>query len=89
MSAKKAAAALLECDVELYQFAESMKEEYSSERREKIVNFMSGYLLGTWTLTLAARAAGADEEQVVAAILYALAVGSTAVCRGEAARMYR
>lgn len=90
MSATQAAQALLEHDVEVYQFAQSLPQGYDPERRQKVLAFLEGYLMGTWTLTLAAASAGVTEEQVIAALLYRepLRIGSTVVCRGEARLLF-
>jgi hypothetical protein len=90
MSATQAAQALLAHDVEVYQFAKSLGAGYDPQKREKVRSFLEGYLLGTWTLTLAAAAAGVTEEQVVAALLHQepLRFGTTVVCRDEARRLF-
>lgn len=70
MSAKRAALALLELDTELAAFAsELVPGGYDPGKRDKVDAFVRENVMGTWTLTLAARAAGMTEEQVLGALL--------------------
>ena len=90
MSAKSAAAALLRHDVELAAFAAQFRPGWQQGKREAVEAYVQENVMNTWTLTLAAEAAGVTEEQVVAALLYLepLRTGSTCVCRGRAADLF-
>lgn len=90
MSAARAAAALLAHDTALAVFAASLPCGYAGQKREIVIDHVRENVLNSWTLTLAAHAAGVTEEQVVAALFYAepLRFGSTLVCRGEARRLF-
>ena len=91
MSAKSAAAALLKNDADLAAFAAELKPGNWLGKREAVHAYLRANVMNTWTLALAADAAGRTEEQVVAALLYMepLRTGSTCVCKGEAAQMFR
>lgn len=70
MSAKRAANALLELDADLAAFAASLEPGGDApEKRGKVAAYVRECVMGTWTLTLAARTAGMSEEQVVGALL--------------------
>lgn len=84
MSAQRAAAALLEHDVQLAYLARQRPDFYSSVWGNLVNESLQEYVAGTWTLTLAAASAGATEEQVLAALFQQLGTGSSAVCRSKA-----
>lgn len=90
MSAVNAAKALLECDTHIYEFAYRLSDDRSGDKKNLVIEFMRGYLAGTWTLTLAARAANVTEQQVIAALLRLepFRLGSARVCREEAALLF-
>lgn len=90
MSAKSAAAALLKHDTELAAFASTLDPVWVANRCEVVRSYIRENVMNTWTLTLAADAAGCTEEQVVAALVYMepFRLGSTCVCRGEAAILF-
>lgn len=69
MSAKRAAQALLELDTELAAFAADLKPGYDPAKRQQVLAYVHAHVMGTWTLTLAARAAGQTEQQVVGALM--------------------
>jgi hypothetical protein len=94
VSAARAARALLELDTELAARIASEGSTLNNNywgHREVVLKIVRECVLGTWTLTLAARAAGMSEQQVVAALLYLepLRIGSTVVCQGEAQRLFQ
>lgn len=70
MSAKRTAQALLELDTGLADFAASLEgDAYDPNKGFKVLTYVHENVMGTWTLTLAARSAGKTEEQVVGALL--------------------
>lgn len=89
MSAKRAAEALLETDVELAAFAASVEDRFPG-KREAVKEFIRDNVMSTWTLTLAAKAAGVEEPQVIAALLHleSLRTGSTHICRADAEELF-
>ncbi|SER38078.1 hypothetical protein [Giesbergeria anulus] len=89
MSAKKAAMALLNNDVELAAFAKSL-EAPSWENSKEVIEYLQENVMNTWTLTLVADATGFTEEQIIAALLHTdqLKVGSTCICKGIAKEMF-
>lgn len=89
MSGRRAAEALLELDTELAVRVAELPQAYDYGKREQALQIVRECVLGTWTLTLAARAAGVTEEVVVSALLYRLHIGSTVVCQGEARRLFQ
>lgn len=91
MSAKSAAAALLKNDTELAAFAATLRPGWQAGKREAVNAYLRENVMNTWTLTLAADAAGCTEEQAIAALLYMepLRMGTTCVCRGEAALLFQ
>lgn len=88
MSAKKAAASLIANDPFITARAMAFETMSFSERDSEGENLLKD-VMGTWTLTLAADAAGVTEEQVIGAIAYQLRLGSTLVARGIAHRLFR
>jgi hypothetical protein len=88
MSGKRAAEALLELDTELAASVAELSQGYSFNKRDQVLQIVRECVLGTWTLTLAARAAGVAEEVVVSALLHKLRIGSTCICRGEAKLLF-
>jgi hypothetical protein len=90
MSAVRAARALLWHDADLAAFAASIPAPHSPRHREIVTYYVRNYVMNTWTLTLAAEAAGETEEQVIAALLHLepLRIGTTCICRGEAKLMF-
>lgn len=89
MSAKKAAAALVEFDCEIAEAIRNSGNEFGRTSSIDAEKFAREHLLGTWTLAMVAAAVGASEEQVVAAVLYyQMQVGSTCVCAGVARCAY-
>ena len=89
MSAKQAAEALLDLDAELAAFAGSLEVD-QPDKREVVKAFIRESVMNTWTLTLAARAAGATEQQVVASLLQLepLRTGTANICRADAAELF-
>ena len=69
MSAKRAAAALLELDTDIAAFAAGLEPGYEPDKRLKVMAYVREHVMGTWTLTLAARSAGKTEQQVVGALM--------------------
>lgn len=93
MSGVRAARALLALDASLAECVELLTARVrpsSLEWRPAVLALVRERVMGTWTLTLAAEAAGATEQQVVAALLYLepLRIGSNCVCRGEAEMLF-
>ncbi|MBP6776235.1 MAG: hypothetical protein KA151_03170 [Piscinibacter sp.] len=89
MSARRAAVALMNHDADI---AEKIAE-YFADRRPYFAKSETGEAIvasaaGTWTLTLAADAAGVTERQVLAAIAQQLHLGTSCVCRGIAERIF-
>ena len=89
MSAKKAAQAYLRHDCDFAVFVAALPEvRWGEDYRTEVCDYVRENVLHTWTLSLAAQSASATEEQVIAAILYELQIGSTCVCRGISANMF-
>jgi len=92
MSAKNAAAALVEYDIA--EQVAAIEAAYPMvgfdvERREAIVSLLRE-VMGTWTLSLAAASADVSEQQVIAALAYhpRLRIGTTAVAQSVAKSLY-
>lgn len=70
MSAKRAAQALLELDTNIAAFAMQFEAGgFDSHKRDKVAHFIRTEVMGTWTLTLAAQAAGQTEKAVIGALM--------------------
>lgn len=81
MSAKSAAAALIEFDVDAAALLPPADEFLNHEGAVALGKI----LRGTWTLSVAAAAAGVTEQQVVAAVLqHHTRCGTALVCQGYA-----
>jgi hypothetical protein len=86
MSAKSAAAALIQFDVDAAALLPSSDEMLDDEGAIAL----GKALRGTWTLSLAAAAAGVSEQQVVAAILqHHTRCGTSLVCQGYAKSAFK
>jgi hypothetical protein len=90
MSAKSAAQALLKNDTELAAFAAQFRNGWEQGKTRAVEEYIRDNVMNTWTLTLAAEAAGVTEQQVIAALLFLdpLRTGSNCVCRGQAAGLF-
>jgi hypothetical protein len=88
MSAKQAAKALMKNDCSFNDLFDLLEKANHFDKRECVVEFLESNVKNTWTLALASESANATEEQVIAAILYELRMGTTCVCRGMARNMF-
>jgi hypothetical protein len=90
MSAKQAAKALLKNDAELSAFASQFRNGWESGKTLAVDSYIRENIMNTWTLTMVAEAAGATEQQVIAALMFIdpLRSGSNCVCRGRAANLF-
>ncbi|MBR8114450.1 hypothetical protein KDX10_32935 [Burkholderia cenocepacia] len=87
MSGKRAAAALMQCDVDLAERIRSIEEKRSITAFVSHAEYeqLARELFGLWTVSMAAAAAGVTEEQTVAALLqWHTHAGSSLVCQGIA-----
>jgi hypothetical protein len=91
MSAKQAAQALIEHDPHVSAKAREIQDmgPYHPDRRETVTNLLRE-IMGTWTLTLAAKAANTSEQSVIAALACyePLRIGTAVVARGIASELY-
>lgn len=86
MSAKSAAAALIEFDVDAAALLPAAGEYLDWDGAIAL----GKALRGTWTLSLAAAAAGVSEQQVVAAVLqHHTRCGTSLVCQGHAKNAFK
>jgi hypothetical protein len=86
MSARRAAAALIEFDVS----AAALLPPTGERLDEEGAIVLGRALRGTWTLSLAAAAAGVTEQQVVAAVLqHHTSCGTSLVCQGYAKTAFK
>jgi hypothetical protein len=90
MSARAAAVALLKNDPGLALFADRVPEKWEVGKTHEVMNYVRENVMNTWTLTLAAEAAGCSEEQAIAALLHLAPfnTGSVSVCRGYARELF-
>ena len=85
MSAKNAAAALLQFDIDV---AEKLPAKDQFLDYESAIS-LGKAIRGTWTLSLAAAAGGVTEQQVMAALLqHHTRCGSSLVCQGYAKTIF-
>lgn len=94
MSATKAAQALLKYDTELASFAADLAPHIDrsfGDRDTAVLQYIRHYVMNTWTLSMLSEAVGSSEEQIVAALLHLepLRTGTTCVCRGQAALLFK
>jgi hypothetical protein len=85
MSAKSAAAALIEFDLDAAAQLSAAGEYLNQDSAIAL----GKALRGTWTLSMAAAAGGVSEQQAFAAVLqYHTRCGTSLVCQGVAERVF-
>lgn len=89
MSGRRAAKALMDFDIQIYQ-AVKPNQETQRMTTSEAVEFLKKNVVGTYTLSLVAAAAGVSEEVVIAALVHDyMLVGTTVVCQGIAKNALR
>lgn len=84
MTGKRAAAALMQFDLDLAAEVATLDAQDCALSWDEAESF-ARHAFGLWTLSLAAAAAGVTEEMTIAALMYNhLRVGTNLVCQGVA-----